>query len=345
MSGLSASGIVIFGWVFGLITCYKAKRTNANLLFYMGLCIICVGGCWLGNLVDFMIILLTGKNMDNSYGLYGILSWIWIPPFMILAMYVFTSLLIPEKKWYILAIIGVLGIIFEILLFVDPSSFLTYNYPATSGEDLIDDNIAFNSPAGILYIVGALIVLIFGGFGFLIKGIQSADVIRKKFFLVSTATFIFTIFGTLDASIPAGIILIFVRIGVLCSLWFFYFGLREEPEKTEKIRPKKEVKVEGDLFRISKRPDQITEEEVSISKEKKICLVCKGKISGHNYVCPECETFYCDKCYNALTNLENACWACNTQLDESKPVKPFKREEEEKVRIAGVSKKGKGDVK
>ena len=76
------------------------------------------------------------------------------------------------------------------------------------------------------------------------------------------------------------------------------------------------------------RPANITEEEVSISKEKKICLVCKSKISGHTYVCPECETFYCDKCYNALTNLENACWACNTQLDESKPVKPYNKEDE-----------------
>ena len=41
------------------------------------------------------------------------------------------------------------------------------------------------------------------------------------------------------------------------------------------------MRVEGDLFRISKyKKEDITEEEISISKEKKICLVCKGKLGG-----------------------------------------------------------------
>ncbi len=80
------------------------------------------------------------------------------------------------------------------------------------------------------------------------------------------------------------------------------------------------------------KPQKITEEEVSISKEKKICLVCKGKISRFTYVCPDCESFYCEKCYRAVVNLENACWACNTALDESRPVK-LDMEKEEVVDI------------
>lgn len=127
---------------------------------------------------------------------------------------------------------------------------------------------------------------------------------------------------------------------MIISLWFWYFGLREEPEKKEKIRPKKEIKVEGDLFRITKRPDQITEEEVSFSKEKKICLVCKGRVLRFNFICSECEAFYCMKCAQAISNLENACWVCNAPIDESKPVKPFKKEEElKKIKISKKSKK------
>ncbi len=295
----------------------------------MGLDIICIGGGWLGNLVDFMIILLTGKNMpDDSNGLWGILSWMWLPPIIILAMYIYTSLLIPEKKWYIISIFLVWGIVFEFFVFLDIKGSVIFIYPETAGEDLIDENFIYTSPLGILYTIAVLVTVIFGGFGFFFKGVQSADVIRKKFFILSAAIFMFSIFGILDA-INSGFILVFARIGVLCSMWFFYLGLREESDnKTEKLKPKKEIKVKEDLFRISQiiRED-ITEEEVSISKEKKICLVCKGKVLGINFICTECEAFYCMKCANALSNIENACWACGAPIDESRPVKPFKKEE------------------
>jgi hypothetical protein len=95
-----------------------------------------------------------------------------------------------------------------------------------------------------------------------------------------------------------------------------------------------------DFLKTFSKPERISEEEVTISKEKRICLVCKGKISGHTYVCLECETFYCNKCYNALTNLENACWACETQFDVSKPVKSFEKEEElEEIELSEKSQK------
>ena len=115
---------------------------------------------------------------------------------------------------------------------------------------------------------------------------------------------------------------------------FWYLGIREEPEKKKQSPLKKEVKVEEELFRITKRPEQITEEAVSISKEKQICLVCKGNVVKLNYICPECRTFYCIKCLDALTNQENACWVCTTPFDESKPVKPFKKEEKIEESVA-----------
>jgi hypothetical protein len=43
------------------------------------------------------------------------------------------------------------------------------------------------------------------------------------------------------------------------------------------------------------KPPRITEEEVSVSKENKICLVCKGKVGGFNFICTECGAFYCMK--------------------------------------------------
>jgi hypothetical protein len=72
-----------------------------------------------------------------------------------------------------------------------------------------------------------------------------------------------------------------------------------------------------------------TQEEVSISTEKKICLVCKNELSRGNYICPECNAFYCENCVKVLSNSENACWVCNAPFDPSKPSKPFEKEGEE----------------
>ena len=88
------------------------------------------------------------------------------------------------------------------------------------------------------------------------------------------------------------------------------------------------------------KPKKVTEEEVSISKEKKICLVCKGKVARSNiFLCPECDTFYCSKCSEALSNLENACWVCETPFDESKPVRLPEKKEEEKIAVESKDQK------
>ncbi len=84
-----------------------------------------------------------------------------------------------------------------------------------------------------------------------------------------------------------------------------------------------------DYLKIFAKPQKLTEEEVSISKEKKTCLVCKNKILRDNYMCPDCNAFYCMKCKNVLMNSENACWVCYTPFDETKPVKVKKMDEEE----------------
>ncbi|MCK4382472.1 MAG: tetratricopeptide repeat protein, partial [Candidatus Lokiarchaeota archaeon] len=91
---------------------------------------------------------------------------------------------------------------------------------------------------------------------------------------------------------------------------------------------------------IQKRPlltVQVSEEKITVSKEKKICLVCKGEVFGFSYIC-KCGANYCENCARALTNLENVCWACDVPIDYSKPVKPFK-EEAERIKVQKKAKK------
>jgi len=282
---------------------------------------------FLGICSDFLTVLIIGKNIDNTYGIVGILNYIWHAPLVIVAIYIGCELMIPKKKWTILLVFSGLAIIYELVLLLDIFGSLTFIYPENSGEELIDTQIIFGSPAffPVAFFILSNIILL--GFGCLLKSIQSTDILRKKFFYLAVGFFLYIIGAMFEVLTSPGIGLIFVRFGIGISSLFWYLGLREEPEKVKKTPTKKEVKIEGDLFRITKRPDQITEEEVSISKEKKICLVCKGKSLGFTFICRNCEIIYCDNCVKALIELENMCWACNAPIDESKPVKSFKKEE------------------
>jgi len=82
---------------------------------------------------------------------------------------------------------------------------------------------------------------------------------------------------------------------------------------------------------------QVSEEKITVSKEKKICLVCRGEVLKFSYIC-ECGVIYCENCARALTNLENVCWACEVPIDSLKPVKQFK-EEAERIKVQEKSKK------
>ena len=206
---------------------YKSRSTHLNLLFYLGLVFIFAGLIYTGDFLDFLTILITQINIDNSFGIIGLINWSWFPGVVIFAMYLGAILIIPERKWYIFSIFLVLGIIFELFLFLDPSGSITYDNPLTPGEDLINDNLVFDSIAGILVLCFLLSILIFDGIGFLIRSIQSSGLIRKKFLLLSLGAFIYIIGGILDGLFSPGIPLIFIRSAMGLSAILFYFGIKQ----------------------------------------------------------------------------------------------------------------------
>jgi tetratricopeptide (TPR) repeat protein len=85
-------------------------------------------------------------------------------------------------------------------------------------------------------------------------------------------------------------------------------------------------KIVGMVFKNTLPFTPLTEEKVTISKETKICLVCRGEVLRFSYIC-ECGANYCGNCAQALTNMENVCWACEIPIDYLKPVKSYKNEE------------------
>ncbi len=145
---------------------------------------------------------------------------------------------------------------------------------------------------------------------------------------------IFVILSLISTPIPVSTkfyILLFIPLYSILII-FGIVQMKKAKSTISRVSFEKTMEKEPeDIFKGFTRPQKLTEEEVIVSKEKKICLVCKGEVIGINFVCRNCKTSYCERCYNALTNLENVCWACDSTLDMSKPSKPFKAREEQKA--------------
>ncbi len=225
--GISTSFVVIFGFIFGFFFLYKARKSGAKILTILGIVNILAGLMYLGVFTDFLVVLATETNLDNSYGLVGILSYIWFAPVMMLALYIGAELLLPKRKWYFMAIISIICIVFVILFFMDPMGTFNFVSPTVLGESLIDYNVNILTPAGIIMAILLLAVLILLGFGFLIKSIQATGVLRKKFLFLSLGAICFCIFGLLEGLTEPGVMVIFVRIGYLISFWLMYYGLKD----------------------------------------------------------------------------------------------------------------------
>ena len=231
IDGITASMEVIFGIVFGLFFLYQGKKRKANQLVKLAIVSMMAGLMFLGVFLDFVLIVLTGSNIDNSWGAAGLLSYIFFAPLIVLAMYIGSELHFPEKKnieKMLLVVYSTLGIIFTIIIFLDPFSAFYFGYPdgyPNNPNELIDYNINLTSIAGLIMIFMLFSVLILLGLGTLIKGMKLSGEIRKRFILISLGAFCFGIFGIFEGLIVPGGILIIVRIGYLSSFWFLYYGL------------------------------------------------------------------------------------------------------------------------
>ena len=227
IDGLTATGVVLFGLIFGSFFIYKSKKSEINILTFLGLATVFAGLMYLGVFLDFLFVLITQNNIENTYGIVALLSYIWLAPAIITAIYIGTRLLYIEKKWYLISIYVALGIIFDVIMFLDPFSAFNFEPPTISGDTLIDYNVNTFSLAGILMAIFLLSVTIILGVGFLIKSIRSTDVLRKKLFLISMGAFCFCIFGLIEGLTAPDIYVIIVRIGYLVSFWLLYFGLKD----------------------------------------------------------------------------------------------------------------------
>jgi len=76
LEGIITIGNYALGVSTGIFALYKAKKTEAKILAYFGITIIFLSQLYFATILDFLILILTGSNMDNSLGLFSLLTYI-----------------------------------------------------------------------------------------------------------------------------------------------------------------------------------------------------------------------------------------------------------------------------
>jgi hypothetical protein len=253
--------------------------------------------------------------------LFSVSAWI----------YTFSHLVAPHLKKKLLLINGMIALMNLIMLF----TLLNLDYTLVGTATKFDTQ---TNPL-MLFIMILTIEPIFAGsmFIFLRHGLKSRDPkiqwMGKVIFLYHISFFIATM---LDGLTLSPIFLILARFLLIFSSIVNYFGWFM-PKRVEKWLIKAEPDIISDsleeeddvqdFLKVVANRRRISEEEVTVFREKKICLVCKGKILGFTFIC-ECDALYCEKCARALSQLDNFCWACERPIDKSLPVKEQKKEVE-----------------
>lgn len=102
---------LFIGCSLGISLIYKAIKTRSHILVLAGLYILLVGLSMLGVLIDFFVIIATGKN-SNYYILIVYLSYMWGGILFFCGVYIGTELLTPKIKWYVVSISLVISIIY-----------------------------------------------------------------------------------------------------------------------------------------------------------------------------------------------------------------------------------------
>ncbi|MHA1488911.1 MAG: hypothetical protein ACTSRI_04570 [Promethearchaeota archaeon] len=224
LEGLTATGIILSSTIFGLLSFYHGKKLKAKLLFVAGLIMIFIGLFWLGPFSDFIMILTTQKNLNPVY-LYGLLSYMWVAPAIVIAMYLGSELIMPKKKKVLVSIYAILGIIFEYFLWFDTIGTFKFG-EFTPGEDIIDSSFVTIHPTFFFIAFFLVSVLIFEGIGFAIKAKQSTGELRKKFMFLSIGFIIFVACGALDSLVAPGPLLGVIRAIMMTFALWMYLGLK-----------------------------------------------------------------------------------------------------------------------
>jgi len=329
---------LLFSLYLGRIVIRKKKDVGYiefDFIFSYFLSMICL--CISRVLAIYFDIFLTRLDPDTFYLMPNVIIWktsITITLFGILFMLITT-----ERKVLNFRLKAVPSSIILILI-------LIYSlYPINSAEDFeFASRIAFLASGGLF-----IILIIFFYLGIRIPGLRRTTfsfafgvIIYVIGQFIASPLFITPlseIYGVRVFIMSYFLYTIIQIIGLLLmtlgASGFVYTETETKDKPIKELSSDSKVNLEESKISLvetlsASRPAEITEKEVSLYREQNVCLVCKGELRRFSvYLCPKCKVLYCENCARTLENSENMCWVCSEPIDESKPVRPFKRDKEE----------------
>ncbi len=134
------------------------------------------------------------------------------------------------------------------------------------------------------------------------------------------------------------IYIILIVIIVIISLIGVIIVRKRTKKEYETVLTKKDAIISS----LQVKRKKISENNITLLKEKHNCLVHKGPIEGYSYICPSCSAYYCVKCLEAIKKLDNSCWACGYNF-ETKKKEEISKEVDVSKEVPNISKKLKSE--
>jgi hypothetical protein len=345
VNGIFSLIFCIISAIVGTIIASKYFKYKDRSLLFVGLSFVLICEIWWASAISFLVALVNGVGLSPQ--IYFLIGNLLVPVALIIWLTAFTTFLNVSKrnKKIILILVAIYGIIFEIFLFysllTDISLFGSLEGPVFARYTLFP----------LTFLLSVLIIFLITGILFFRETLKSEDSEAKlKGTIFLLAVISFAIGAGLDGLrryVPAEFLpyfLIITRLILIASAILFYFaflGKMEESKEMEIDSEEEKAEIQDFLKMVSRhKRGKLTEEEIkfyrtalvdtllhlkpremdahlSLYREHKICLACKGDVVRFHYICPKCKALYCFICYELLSDINNSCWVCNRSFVKS----------------------------
>lgn len=225
LNGISATLIILSAGIFGLTMAFQSKNKNSNLLLFGGLMGFFAGMMWLGPAADFFSVLMTGQNLPDEK-IYAVLTFMWVLPLLVVTMFVGGELMLEKKNKYILvSLSAIIGIIFELFLFMDLNAAVK-DCADPNGAELYDTSIEIGHQTFYLIAIGLGLLFVFVVIGGYRQGLRTTGILRKRFFYMATAILLFIPIAIVDAFFEPVLFVLAMRFLMVFVGGLLYFSLK-----------------------------------------------------------------------------------------------------------------------
>ncbi|NMC04029.1 MAG: hypothetical protein GYA24_02395 [Candidatus Lokiarchaeota archaeon] len=240
-NGLSATAIIVTGYVIGTRLLMETRRTTSKLLGWQALFAICLGSFYLGTVASFWMLVFLDQNIQPPE-LGAILCYTVAPVGIATVMYIGFSMIKPNLAKPISIIYMISAIPFWMNLWFDwpeKSKMVVLTGPA----ELIDiELLSWTNILTAVYILSMILVL---GTGFLMLAKQTTGQVRKRSIYYATGIIMFSIGGIIDSRFPLGIWMVLVRLFMVAAYLVLYKAMippkASFPPIPYEARPMKEI--------------------------------------------------------------------------------------------------------